>query len=251
MDWKNQLTKTPFLILFVILISVGVASAYAINITLGGTVDITQILNMMGNKITNVGTPTASTDAATKAYVDDAFAVSGVPYVPFKTQIVLTGDEAICNAAADGSSNPRIRIDNPATSGTFMVTSVIIQPDGIPPITSGAQFISTNEVIIDGQGYTLRSGNLIGGSSPASPVDRGFDIMGTPLTRTSVSLTLDHGGVFPHTIIADSAGINDIDIQLFCRFDEAITDAVFISSVLVGGWKQLGDTINLTYIPGT
>ena len=245
---NNQLTKKSFLILFVILISVGVTSAYAINITLGGTVDITQILNMMGNRITNVGTPTASTDAATKAYVDDAFAVSGVPYVPFKTQIVLTGDEAICNRVATGSSNPRIIIDNPATSGTFMVTSVIIQPDGIPLSASGAQTISTNQAVIDGILYELRTGNLIGGTSPA---DRGFDIMGAPLTRTSVGSTLDQGGVFPHTIIADSAGVNDIDIQLFCKFDEAITDAVFISSVLVGGWKQSGDTINLNYLPGT
>ena len=69
---KISFAKTPFLILFVILISVGITSAYAINITLGGSVDITQILNMMGNKIINVGNPTTPSDAATKAYVDSA-----------------------------------------------------------------------------------------------------------------------------------------------------------------------------------
>ena len=60
------------LILFVVLISVGTGTAYAINITLGGSVFITQILDMMGNRITNVGTPVSGTDAATKAYVDQA-----------------------------------------------------------------------------------------------------------------------------------------------------------------------------------
>jgi len=72
MNLKNQFTKTPFLVLFIVLISIGVGTASALTITLGGTVDITQILNMMGNRITNVGTPTQSSDAATKGYVDQS-----------------------------------------------------------------------------------------------------------------------------------------------------------------------------------
>jgi len=71
MDWKNQLTKTPYLLLFIVLISIGVGTASAlITITLSGDVVITGFLDMMGDKITNVGEPTASTDAATKGYVD-------------------------------------------------------------------------------------------------------------------------------------------------------------------------------------
>lgn len=69
---SNRLSKSPFLVILIVLISVGVGTASAITITLGGTVDITQILNMMGNRITNVGSPIASTDAVTKAYVDQA-----------------------------------------------------------------------------------------------------------------------------------------------------------------------------------
>ena len=66
------LIRSTHLILIVLLISVGVTSAYAINITLGGSVFITEILDMMGNRITNVGMPTQSTDVATKGYVDSA-----------------------------------------------------------------------------------------------------------------------------------------------------------------------------------
>jgi len=72
MVWTKNITKTPYLVLFIILISIGITSASALTITLGGTVDIIEILNMMGNRIINVGEPTASTDAATKSYVDSS-----------------------------------------------------------------------------------------------------------------------------------------------------------------------------------
>jgi len=42
MNWKNQLTKTPYLVLFIVLISIGVGTASAlITITLAGDVHIT------------------------------------------------------------------------------------------------------------------------------------------------------------------------------------------------------------------
>ena len=45
MDWKNQLTKTPYLVLFIVLISVGVGTASAlITITLAGNVIVTGML---------------------------------------------------------------------------------------------------------------------------------------------------------------------------------------------------------------
>ncbi len=73
MDWKNQLTKTPYLVLFIVLISIGVGTASAlITITLAGNVIITGFLDMTGDKIANVDTPTLTTDAATKGYVDQA-----------------------------------------------------------------------------------------------------------------------------------------------------------------------------------
>jgi hypothetical protein len=76
MNWKNRLTKTPYLLLFIVLISVGVGTASAlITITLSGDVVITGLLDMTGDKITNVGTPTVSTDTATKGYVDADIAV--------------------------------------------------------------------------------------------------------------------------------------------------------------------------------
>ncbi len=50
MDWKNQLTKTPYLVLFIVLISIGVGTASAlITITLSGNVVITGDTTLQGD----------------------------------------------------------------------------------------------------------------------------------------------------------------------------------------------------------
>jgi len=70
---RGKITFSKYLIVSIIILAVGVPTAYGITITLAGDpVIINGILDMMNNRITNVGTPTASTDAATKSYVDSA-----------------------------------------------------------------------------------------------------------------------------------------------------------------------------------
>jgi hypothetical protein len=59
MEWKNQLTKTPYLVLFIVLLTVGVGTASAlITITLSGNVIVTGDLDVdgsiTGNTITNL-----------------------------------------------------------------------------------------------------------------------------------------------------------------------------------------------------
>ena len=69
---KSKLTKTPYLVLFTVLIAISVTSAYALTITLGADlVEILGTLNMNNNKITSLAEPTVSDDAATKNYVDN------------------------------------------------------------------------------------------------------------------------------------------------------------------------------------
>ncbi len=78
---KSKLTKTPYLVLFTVLIAISVTSAYALTITLGGDlIEILGALNMNNNKITNLATPTLDFDAATKKYVDDN-AVGGALFI--------------------------------------------------------------------------------------------------------------------------------------------------------------------------
>ena len=126
--------KTSFLILSVILISVGVTSAYAINITLGGTVDITQILNMMGNRITNVGNPTQTSDAATKAYVDSAPGTDTLALLGCTTNQIarFDGNNWVCGKQIL-KNNPITTVDS--TDNVGQETSIAIGTDGNPVIS--------------------------------------------------------------------------------------------------------------------
>ena len=130
----SRFTKTPFLILFVILISIGITSAYAINITLGGTVDITQILNMMGNRITNIGTPTANTDAATKGYVDSSPTTDTLALLGCTTDQIarFDGNNWVCGKIK-AKNNPISIVDSAGDVGIY--TSIAIGTDNNPVIS--------------------------------------------------------------------------------------------------------------------
>jgi hypothetical protein len=99
MEWKNQLTRTPYLVVFIVLIAIGVGTASAlITITLSGDVVITGFLDMTGDKITNVGTPSVSTDAATKGYVDQSPTTDTLALLACSTDQIakFDGNDWIC-----------------------------------------------------------------------------------------------------------------------------------------------------------
>jgi len=112
-----------YLILSIIILAIGVPAAYAITITLGGDpIVVLGILDMMGNKITNVGTPTTSTDAATKAYVDSA---------PGTDTLALLGCTDTQIAQFDGSA--WTCIDSASAISTYLVSNSIIGTSLVTP----------------------------------------------------------------------------------------------------------------------
>jgi hypothetical protein len=65
MDWKNQLTRTPYLVLFIVLISIGVGTASAlITITLSGDVHVTGDTTLDGDL--SIGTDEPNDDDTIK-----------------------------------------------------------------------------------------------------------------------------------------------------------------------------------------
>jgi hypothetical protein len=113
---KSKLTKTPYLVLFTVLIAISVTSAYALTITLGGDlIEILGTLNMNNNKITNLATPTLDFDAATKKYVDDN-AVGGALFL--KT-VERTGSSVMVSGDNDGSATVDCMVGEVATGGGF------------------------------------------------------------------------------------------------------------------------------------
>jgi len=128
------LNKKAYLLVIVILIAAGSTSAYAINITLGGTVDITQILNMMGNRITNVGNPTTPSDAATKAYVDSAPGTDTLALLGCATDQIarFDGNNWVCGKFTI-KNNPNTTLDSIGEEGGQ--TSIAIGTDNLPVIS--------------------------------------------------------------------------------------------------------------------
>ena len=88
-----NIKKSPYIVLFTILIAVGMSGAYALEITLSADfIELLGILDMNTNKIINVGDPTEPTDAATKAYVDSSSGVDTLALLSCTTDQVPSWD---------------------------------------------------------------------------------------------------------------------------------------------------------------
>lgn len=163
--------------------------------------------------------------------------------VPFKV-VDTTG--GICNAALTNSANPEIHINSDGTDGDFVITSILLKTAGTGVPITGFYALSINSVTINGLKFDTRTGNLVG-ATDGSGVLESADLMGTPIRRTHMSGTQDPGGNFPHQIVAESNGVNDVMVRLFCRSDD---EDLNIAAVAVSGWKKPSDNISVSYIPG-
>ncbi len=168
--------------------------------------------------------------------------------VPFTAQTA----GGLCDSGPSPSSNPEIIIEG-AGSHLFVVTSVLIKTAPQPSGEEGYKFLTANSVTIDGTLFDTRTGNLVA-TVDGFGVQESADLMGTPVRITPPSdleatprTASPAGGNFPHQIVADSAGANDVRIRLFCRADAF---DLSIDTVRVSGWRSPEDSISVTYIPG-
>jgi len=121
MDWKNQLTKTPYLVLFIVLITVGVGTASAlITITLAGDVHITGDTTIDGE----LGVGTGNPNDDDKIWFDDGneFLMWDDSQTQFEFRDdIVTGDVIQSGNAGPNVAYNRIGIGN-ADSG-FVTTN--------------------------------------------------------------------------------------------------------------------------------
>jgi len=162
--------------------------------------------------------------------------------VPFKVE--TTG--GICNTAAVGSANPQIVIDSDG-SEPFVVTSILIRTGPQGSGAEGYEYLSINSVRINGIPFDTVTGNLTGFAVGGWDIHESADLMGTPVRRRNIDVDAEKGGSFPHQIVAEGGGSNDIAVELFCRANDFDLN---IDTVLVAGWRSPSDAITLTYVPG-
>ena len=160
----------------------------------------------------------------------------GQVYVPFKVQIA----GGLCDGVPSPSSNPAITIDG---DSLFVVTSILIKRGPMNPVDFA--FLSVNSVNINGTLFDTRTGNLFGPIGAEFGVLQSADIMGMPVRQTGFAS--GPGGNFPHEIVAEGAGRNDVIVQLFCRSDHRPMN---IATILVAGWKRPGTNVTVSYMPG-
>jgi hypothetical protein len=135
----------------------------------------------------------------------------------------------------------------------FVVTSVLLKTARQALGEEGYVFLSVNSVTIDGTLFDTVTGNALGPVSGWG-VDEATDLMGMP-TRIAEPVPLTSsprtespaGGRFPHQIVADSEGANDVRIVLFCRAD---AHDLGIDLVQVSGWRLPEDSVTVSYRPG-
>jgi len=139
----------------IIILAVGLPTAYAITITLGGDpVIINGILDLMGNRITNVGAPTNPSDATTKAYVDSAPSTDTLALLGCTdTQIAkFVGSAWTCAADSDTTfDGTDFALSGQSCSGGQKATGVdasgnVICAVDIDTDTVGGLSCSTNQV---------------------------------------------------------------------------------------------------------
>jgi len=179
MRGKSLVSK--YLILSIIFLAIGIPTAYAITITLGGDpVIINGILDLMGNRITNVGIPTTSTDAATKAYVDSASGTDTLALLGCTTDQVARFDVSVwvCSKISLLFLNLAILDSN---GGVGQYTSIAIGSDNFP-------IISYHEVT--GGNLKLVHCTNIDCSSNNTPVT--LDSTGTVGLYTSIAIGSDN-----------------------------------------------------------
>lgn len=162
--------------------------------------------------------------------------------VPFKVMI----DGGLCDSAGPGTSNPVITIDSDGEEGEFVVTSILLKTTspGIPE--TGFRDMVLNDIQIDGERFDTRTGQLLGATDGSGVLESG-DILGTPIRRNGDKDAPVDGASVPHQIVAESAGADDVVVELFCSTTD---EDVNFDKILVAGWKRPADSVTVTYTPG-
>ena len=138
-----NLTKTPYLVLFIILVGVGVSVASAsITITLAGTVD------MDNNQIKNVQTPTEPQDAATKEYVDTTAILP--PSTQTQIDNIETETDKIQMVSDDAHTVKYVKVlDRPTNDDAFPGFQISVECDKNFLVTSLIATVSDPDSTID------------------------------------------------------------------------------------------------------
>jgi len=145
-----------------------IAASLTGSVAADGQTPMTGVLNMANNKITALATPTASTDAVTKAYADALTAALGTMAVQNANSVAITG--GAIDGTTIGTTTPasgKFTTLDASGAVTFTSTGAVKIPVGTTaqqptPVTGMIRYDST---LGQFQGYSTVWGSLGGGAT--------------------------------------------------------------------------------------
>jgi hypothetical protein len=191
-----------------------IASTLTDSVAADGQTAMTGNLNLNSNKIVNLATPTLSTDAVTKAYVDTADALSLLKASNLSDVANATTSRTNLSAAKSGANTD-------ITSLTGLTTPLSVVQGG-----TGDSSITSNSVIL-GNGSSALSGNLVAPSTSGNVLTSN----GTTWTSVAGSYPLTSG-----TAVASTSGTS-IDFTSIPSWVKRIT--VMFNGVSTNGSSLL------------
>jgi len=200
------------------------------NKTLGSSTALGADLSAATYKITGLGTPTASTDAATKQYVDDV--AQGLHIHPS----VVAGTTANLTATySNGTSGVGATLTNSGTLAAF-------SSDGVSPAQNDRVLVKNQTTQLQNGIYTLTtvgSASVAWVLTRATDMDQSVEIDGGDFVFVTGGTTLDNTG-WVQTEVGVVVGTNNI---IFTQFSGAGTYAAGNGLTLTGNTFTINTSI--------
>jgi hypothetical protein len=205
----------------------------------GGRSAMTAALPMGGQKITGLATPTVSTDAATKAYVDS------FPIPDQAVNLRNLGDPATPSVFLGTNSNPALTITGVANNGSGLVRvtvastatfatgqfKIVAKVTGTTEANGRWTITVVDATHIDLQGSTFTntyiSGGTIGGGIDIISLGSGLQVVGSVLSAQPQALSGAQG-----LIVSNNAGTPNSKIDITA--DQAIMVAASLAQYATG-----------------
>ena len=239
----------------------------------GTNVEFGDNIEMNSNKITGVGTPTASTDAATKGYVDGQVSTANDATITITASTGLTGSGAF---TTDQSADETITLSIDSTVATLTGTQTLTNKTLTTPVissitntgtltlpTSTGTVALTSDIptavsdLTNDSGFTTNTGTVtsVGGTGTVN----GLTLSGTVTTSGSLTLGGTLGSITVSqlagsalTTSAESFADNDTTLMTSAAINDRIesfgytTNTGDITGVNITAGTGLSGTVNTT-----
>jgi hypothetical protein len=182
-----------------------IASSLTGSVAADGQTPMTGALNMANNKVVALATPTATTDAVTKAYADALVSALGTMSTQNANSVAITGG-AIDGTTIGTTTRADGKFTTLAANGdvSFTSTGFLLIPSGTTaqrPVSPAVGEIRYNTTLSQFEGYANSAWGSLGGGATGGGSDQVFNLNDQVVTTDyTISSTKNASSAGPITI---------------------------------------------------